>query len=95
MLKESAAYAADSIIAPQGGIEPALLKASLKQLRSSIPHVNATAARRSGRRSDWQDAADRFDSVGLAVLLDENDHLRGGWSSSAKNSIGLIKLRQQ
>ena len=37
----------------------------------------------SGRRSDRQDAADRLDSAGLAMLFDERDHLRNGRSSSA------------
>ena len=34
--------------------------------------------RLSGRRSDRQDAADRFDSVGLAMLFNEEGHLRNG-----------------
>ena len=36
-----------------------------------------------GQRSDQQDAADRLDTVGLAMLFNESDHLLNRRSSSA------------
>ena len=71
------------------------VSASVLDRSEAFPGSRATAAwAKLGRRSDQQDAVDRLDSVGLAMLFDERDHLRNRRSGFAwtKQADALFRI---